>query len=133
VEAVFVDGTGRQHGFTLVELLSVVLVLGVLAGLAIPAMLRQIDVARVAVVEADLRNAAAAQASLSITTGSPANALVDLFDQGFRPSADVTFTNDGQFTTHPSGMCMQAEHSRLPGRSWAFAADGGANPSEGVC
>jgi prepilin-type N-terminal cleavage/methylation domain-containing protein len=128
-----VDRWRNEDAFTLIELLTTVLILGVLAGFAIPAVLRQADLARVAIVETDLRNAAAAQASLSITTGSPADGLADLLDQGFRPSADVTFTNDGQFTAHPSGMCMQAEHSRLPGHSWAFAADGGANPSEGVC
>ena len=123
----------EEQGFTLIELLACVLIIGVLAAVAVPTLNRHQDGARVAVLESDLRNAAAAQASLTIRNGQPTNYLGDLMDVGFRISPAVAFVNDGQFTSHPSGMCMQVEHSRLPGRSWAFAAAGPANPFEGTC
>jgi prepilin-type N-terminal cleavage/methylation domain-containing protein len=81
-------GTTRDGGFTLVELLVVLMVLGILSSIAISVFLRQRDRAWDAEVVSDLRGAVTAQHTF-LASSSPeafATDMVELASAGFSPS-----------------------------------------------
>lgn len=82
--------TADQDGFTLVELLVVVLVLGALVGIAVPTFIQQRDGAWDAAVRSELRAATIALASYRAQNGVYSGAaLVPDAGWGYEASADI--------------------------------------------
>ena len=87
--------TTHRGGFTLVEILVVVLVIGILTGIAIPRYTGSKDKAYVAAMIADLHNAAIYEEQYATENHAQyfsGTATADLSVEGFRASKDVTVT-----------------------------------------
>lgn len=103
----FMEREYEESGFTLIEILVVILIIGILAAIAIPVFLNQRKKANESAIRSDLRNVA-----IAIETHfakNPTDADVDFLNDipDFKPSKDVQMAIRGSANT----WCAVAVHS----------------------
>lgn len=119
----------RSDGFTLIELIVVVLVIGILATIALPVFLGQRQKAHRSSAVADMKNAATAVETFAAGDGLGSYAAAHGADEtsplldteGFNPTQWVTL----QVHASATHYCIQGENAQLPGRLFVFRSTRG--------
>ena len=96
-----------QAGFTLVELMIVMLIIGVLMAIAVPKYERSVAIAREAVLKEDLRTMRGAIDSYTVDKQKGPQSLDDLVQAGYLqkiPVDPITRRNDTWMTTQDDAM-----------------------------
>lgn len=121
----------REWGFTLIELVLVIILIVILTLIAIPMYLSQRGKGWDANVESDLHNAGIAQQTYYHDHNSFSNNVDDLLDAGYSQSSHVSLNID---SADDEQFCIEAYYNSNPSRVWHV--DNGAGtpvPRLGSC
>jgi prepilin-type N-terminal cleavage/methylation domain-containing protein len=111
-----------QKGFTLIELMIVIAIIGILAAIAIPQFTAYRQRGFNAAAQSDLRNAATAQEAYYTDGQTYSSVTADLTTRGYTASSNVTMNSCVGDTT---GYTMQTQH--VSGVStWTLRGPGGS-------
>src|ERR1044072_2769509 len=105
----------RDRGFTLVELMIVVVIIGILAAIALPRLHRTKDNARLATMESDLRNLVTAEEDFFVSHHTYAAAVSptpNATDATLSPSAGNSLVLS---SVTPTGWAAQMTNAALAG------------------
>ena len=119
-----------RPGFSLIDFLIVVTIIGILAAIAIPRFASSKEKTYLSAMKTDLRNLAAAQRAFFATKQQYANASASNVEgvavqdraTGFVPSAGVTITATANAGT---GWKATASHRNTPKKCYLFVGDQG--------
>lgn len=120
----------KQSGFTIVELLIVIVVIGILAAITIVAYNGISQRARVAAISSDLEGATK-QLALDLVTTSvyPATAAAANSGTGLKASTGTTYQYAVDNTTQPQTFCITATN----GSTNYYASSASNIPTAGIC
>jgi prepilin-type N-terminal cleavage/methylation domain-containing protein len=125
----------RAHadaGFSLVEVLVTVMIIGILTAIAVSALLSHRDAARLAAIQADLRHAYVVTTSERTTTGQLPADFAAVIAAGHRPSADLLPQEGADVRYRPEDACLSIAHPARLDLPFMIDLDDG-RISEGEC
>ena len=110
----------RKQGFTLIELMIVIAIIGILAAIAIPNFVSYRARSYNSAAQADLKNAVTAQEAYFVDYGKYADSTTKLVTGGWVQTASVNFATTGS----SSAYSMTSYHTKGT-ETWTITGPGG--------